>query len=99
MTIAMRGNFSQGSLLATFSKADARDLDSGHPTPKARLFFDFLGTIQKLPFRLQAKGEFDHSCETTRYGMSAGPQRRMHRLSSKGVSCSDPALYGQTVDC
>jgi carboxypeptidase family protein len=61
MTVAVRRNFSQGSLLATFSKADARDLDSGQPTPEApRTIFDLLGTIQKLPFRLQARGEFEY---------------------------------------
>jgi len=61
MTIAVRRNFSQGSLLATFSKADARDLDSRQPTPEApRTILDLLGTIQKLPFRLQARGEYEY---------------------------------------
>ena len=61
MTLALRRNFSQGSLLATFSKADARDLSSGQPTPEApRTIFDLLGTVQKLPFRLQARGEFEY---------------------------------------
>jgi hypothetical protein len=61
MTLAVRRNFGFGSLLATFSKADARDLDSGDPTPEApRTIFDLLGTIQKLPFRLQARGEFEY---------------------------------------
>jgi Carboxypeptidase regulatory-like domain len=61
MTAAVRQNFRYGSLLATFSKADARDLDSGQPTPEApRTIFDLLGTIQKLPFRLQARGEFEY---------------------------------------
>jgi hypothetical protein len=61
MTVAVRQNFRSGSLLATFSKADARDLNSGEPTPEApRTIFDLLGTIQKLPFRLQARGEFEY---------------------------------------
>jgi len=61
MTATVRRNFSQGSLLATFSKADARDLDTGQPTPEApRTILDLLGTIQKLPFRLQARGEFEY---------------------------------------
>jgi hypothetical protein len=61
MTVAVRRNFRYGSLLATFSKADARDLDSGQPTPEApRILFDLLGTIQKLPFGLQARGEFEY---------------------------------------
>ncbi len=60
MTFAVRHSFAIGSVQASFSKADARDLDSGDPTPEApRTIFDLLGTIQKLPLRLQAKGEFE----------------------------------------
>ncbi len=61
MTLAVCQRFRSGSLLATFSKADARDLDTGQPTPEApRTIFDLLGTTQKLPFRLQARGEFEY---------------------------------------
>ena len=61
LTVAVRQSFSQGSILATFSKADARDLDSGDPTPEApRTIFDVLANAQKLPFRLQARGEFEY---------------------------------------
>jgi carboxypeptidase family protein len=61
MTIAVRHTFAQASLLATFSKADARDLSTGEPTPEApRTLFDLLGAIQKLPLRLQARGEFEY---------------------------------------
>jgi hypothetical protein len=60
-TIAVRRNFSRGSLLATFSKADARDLASGKPTPEApRTLIDFLGTAQRLPMHLQARAEFEY---------------------------------------
>lgn len=31
LTVALRHGFSQGSIVATFSKADARDLDTGDP--------------------------------------------------------------------
>jgi hypothetical protein len=61
MTVAVQQDFRYGSLLATFSKADARDLDTGEPTPEApRTIFDLLGTIQTLPFRLQALAEFEY---------------------------------------
>src|SRR5208282_2585523 len=61
MTFAVQRNFRAASLLATFSKADARDLLTGEPTPEApRTIFDLLGTVQKLPFRLQARGEFEY---------------------------------------
>jgi len=61
MVIAVRRSFQFGALEASFSKADARDLDSGEPTPEApRTIFDVLGTIQKLPFHLEAKSEFEY---------------------------------------
>jgi Carboxypeptidase regulatory-like domain len=61
MTIALRQNFRFGSILATFSKADARDLLTGQPTPEApRTIFDLLGATQKLPLHLQARGEFEY---------------------------------------
>ncbi len=61
LTIAIRQGFRYGSLLATLSKADARDLDTGQPTPEApRAIFDLTGTCEKLPFQLQAKGEFEY---------------------------------------
>jgi len=61
LTFAVQQNFGRGSLLATFSKADARDLSTGEPTPEApRTILDFLGTIQNLPFHLQARGEFEY---------------------------------------
>ncbi len=60
LTAAVRQTFSGGSVLVTFSKADARDLDSGQPTPEApRTIFDALANLQRLPFKLQAKGEFE----------------------------------------
>jgi hypothetical protein len=61
MVLAVRRNFRLGSLQASFSKADARDLDSGDPTPEApRTIGDLLGTVERLPFHLEAKGEFEY---------------------------------------
>jgi hypothetical protein len=60
MTIAARRYFNWGLLQASVSKADARDLDSGLPTPEApRLIVDILGTVNRLPFGLQARAEFE----------------------------------------
>ena len=61
LAATLRQNFSYGSFQATFEQADARDLDSGQVTPEApRLIGDFSWTYQKLPFHLQAKGEFEY---------------------------------------
>jgi len=60
MSVALSHSFGRGTLLATFSKADARDLLTGDPTPEApRTIFDLLGTIQKLPLHLEARGELE----------------------------------------
>jgi len=61
LAVTVRRNFAIGSLQASVSKADARDLDSGLPTPEApRTIFDVLGTVQKLPLHLQARSEFEY---------------------------------------
>ena len=61
MVLAVRRNFRLGSLEASFSKADARDLASGDPAAEApRTIGDLLGTFERLPFRLEAKGEFEY---------------------------------------
>jgi hypothetical protein len=61
MAATLRQSFRYGSLQATFEQADARDLDSGQVTPEApRVIGDFSWTYQKLPFHLQAKGEFEY---------------------------------------
>jgi len=42
------------------SKADARDLSSGLPVPEApRTIVDVLGTLDRLPFQLHARAEFE----------------------------------------
>jgi hypothetical protein len=57
----LRQSFRFGSLQATFEQADARDLSTGQVTPEApRLIGDLVFTYQKLPFHLQAKGEFEY---------------------------------------
>lgn len=61
LAFTLRRNFSNGSFQATYEQADARDLDSGQQTPEApRVIGDVSWTYQKLPFHLQAKGEFEY---------------------------------------
>jgi hypothetical protein len=60
MTVSARRYFSSGLLQASVSKADARDLSDGTPVPEApRLIVDVLGTLDRLPFRLHARAEFE----------------------------------------
>jgi len=61
MTISARRYFSRGSVQASFSRADARDRLTGEPTPEApRLIWDVLGTLDRLPLHLQARGEYGY---------------------------------------
>jgi len=60
ITISARRYFRGGLLQGSFSKADARDLSQGIPIPEApRLIADILGTYDRLPFRMHARGEFE----------------------------------------
>ena len=60
MTVSARRYFGAGLLQASFSKADARDLSDGLPVPEApRLIYDVLGTLDRLPFHLHARAEFE----------------------------------------
>ena len=61
ITLSARHYFSSGLLQASVSKADARDLSDGTPTPEApRLIVDALGTLDRLPFHLHARAEFEN---------------------------------------
>jgi Carboxypeptidase regulatory-like domain len=61
LTALLRHGFKFGVVEASFSKADARDLLTGEPTPEApRTIFDVLGTCDRLPFHLQARSEFEY---------------------------------------
>jgi hypothetical protein len=60
MTLSARHYFRAGMLQGSFSKADARDLSYGSPVPEApRLIFDISGTLDRLPWRLHARAEFE----------------------------------------
>ncbi|MBV9182478.1 MAG: carboxypeptidase regulatory-like domain-containing protein, partial [Acidobacteria bacterium] len=62
LAATLRHAIPNGWLQATFEQADARLVDTSFSIiPEApRLIADLVGTYQKLPFRLQAKGEFEY---------------------------------------
>jgi hypothetical protein len=61
ITVSARRYFSLGSLQVSWSRADARDRDTGQPIPEApRLIWDGVGTADRLPFCLRARGEFEY---------------------------------------
>jgi hypothetical protein len=60
ITVAARHFFKGGFVQASLSKADARDLSDGTPVPEApRLIYDLLGTLDRLPFQLHARAEYE----------------------------------------
>jgi hypothetical protein len=60
LTVTARRNFSHGFVQGLFARADARDRLTGEPTPEApRVIWDFLGTIDRLPLHLVARGEYE----------------------------------------
>jgi hypothetical protein len=76
LAATLRQSLPNGSLQAIFEQADARlvGVPTSSITPEApRLIGDLLATYQKLPFHLQAKGEFEYvgrkvvgtSCDAT----------------------------------
>jgi len=61
ITFTGRHNFAHGFVQALYARADARDRITGEATPEApRLIWDVLGTLDKLPFHLVARGEYEH---------------------------------------
>lgn len=60
VTISARHYFHGAMLQGSLSKADARDLSDGTPIPEApRLIVDVLGTLDRLPWHLHARAEFE----------------------------------------
>jgi hypothetical protein len=61
VTVSARRSFSFGYLQGSFARADAHDRILGQPVPEApRLIWDAVGGINRLPFGLRARGEFEY---------------------------------------
>jgi Carboxypeptidase regulatory-like domain len=61
ISVSAQRNFSVGSLYASYSQADARDVITGEPIPEApRFILDTVGSLNRLPLRLQFRGEVEY---------------------------------------
>ncbi len=61
ISVSMQRNFRWGALYASYAQADARDRQTGEPVPEApRMIWDAVGSLYRLPLRLQARGEFEY---------------------------------------
>ena len=61
LSVSLQRNFSRGAFYASYSQADARDQLTGEPVPEApRTIWDAVASINRLRWRLQARGEFEY---------------------------------------
>jgi len=61
LAISLQRNFSHGALYASYSQADARDIQTGEPVPEApRTIWDAVASESQLPLHLQIRGEFEY---------------------------------------
>jgi hypothetical protein len=61
ISISLQRNFSRGAMYISYAQADARNTETGEPVPEApRMIWDAVGSVIRLPFRLQARGEFEY---------------------------------------
>jgi hypothetical protein len=60
VAVSVQRNFSHGAIYISYAQADARDTQTGQPVPEApRMIWDLVASENHLPFRLQARGEFE----------------------------------------
>ncbi len=110
ITATARRNFSHGFVQGLFARADARDRLTGEATAEApRLIWGLLGTLDKLPFHLVARGEYEHvGIKPLGGGFDSVPVREfrgaiLRSFQSKGVDVGVNFLLvsgygGQTVE-
>jgi len=110
LTFTVRHNFPHGFVQGLFSKADARDRLTGLPTPEApRQIWDILATVDKLPFHLMARGQYEEvGRKPLGDGFAAVPVREFHgaiirTFPSKGFDIGVNAFVvsgygGQTLE-
>ena len=61
ISLSAQRNFSFGAFYVSYAQADARDTLTGQPIPEApRFIWDIVGSVTRLPWRLQARGEYEY---------------------------------------
>ncbi len=110
LTFTARHDFQHGFVQALFSKADARDRLTGLPTPEApRQIWHVLATVDKLPFHLVARGQYEEvGRKPLGDGFIAAPVREfrgaaIRRFESRGFDVGVNVLVasgygGQTLE-
>jgi hypothetical protein len=110
VTMSARRRFNRGFIEASFSRADARDLTDGSALPEApRMIFDALGGLERLPFGLHARAEYEYvGAKPLGDGFTAVPVRELrgalvrpiwNRRADAGVNFLLASGYtGQTTE-
>ncbi len=110
ISVSMQRNFSHGAIYVSYAQADARDRETGEPTPEApRMIWDAVGSLNTLPFHLQALGEFEYvKAKPLGDGFTGVPVREVRgavlrpfkeNRMSVGVNCLIASGYtGQTTE-
>jgi len=61
ISLSAQRNFTFGAIYFSYAQADARDSQSGQPIPEApRFIWDTVGSLTKLPLRLQVRAEYEY---------------------------------------
>jgi len=61
ISVTAQRNFPIGAIYVSYAQADARDSQTGEPIPEApRFIWDTVGSLTKLPLRLQVRGEYEY---------------------------------------
>jgi len=61
ISVSAQRNFSFGAIYISYAQADPRDAQTGEPIPEApRFIWDMVGSITRLPLRLQFRGEYEY---------------------------------------
>ena len=61
LVASVQRTFSHGAIHFSYAQADARELNTGEPVPEApRLILDTVASVDRLPFGLRARGEFEY---------------------------------------
>jgi hypothetical protein len=61
ISVSAQRNFTHGAIYVSYAQADARDSQTGEPIPEApRFIWDTVGSLNKLPLRLQIRGEYEY---------------------------------------
>jgi hypothetical protein len=60
VVLSLQRNFTHGAFYVSYAQADARNTVTGAPVPEApRLIWDAVASVNRLPWKLQARGEFE----------------------------------------